>query len=138
MLLLLARLEPCECRLAFENCEGETKETQESSQERGDVEEEEMRGEESSSVTKLSHTTEALGLLLQAEMESTHLARPVLQRLLHLHHGGESDFWASHELQQRPSSGVRLEVPSSPRPLLVRNLSSVDTLEDLLRSAALR
>lgn len=138
MLLLLARLEPCECRLSFENCEGETKETQESSQERGDVEEEEMRGEESSSVTKLSHTTEALGLLLQAEMESTHLARPVLQRLLHLHHGGESDFWASHELQQRPSSGVRLEVPSSPRPLLVRNLSSVDTLEDLLRSAALR
>lgn len=143
MLLLLARLEPCECRLPIEtqNCEGETKEMQESSRERGsrgNGEEEDMRGEESSSVTKLSHTTEALGLLLQAEMESTNVTRPVLQRLLHLHHGGENDFWASHDLQQRPSSGVRLEVPSSPRPLLVRNLSSVETLEDLLRSAALR
>ncbi|XP_063592724.1 uncharacterized protein LOC134769903 [Penaeus indicus] len=142
MLLLLARLEPCECRLPIEtqSCEGGTRETQASRRERGnrgDGEEEEMR-EESSSVTKLSHTTEALGLLLQAEMESMNLTRPVLQRLLHLHHGGESDFWASPDLQQRPSSGVRLEVPSLPRPLLVRNISSVDTLEDLLRSAALR
>ncbi|XP_047490001.1 uncharacterized protein LOC125039783 isoform X2 [Penaeus chinensis] len=143
MLLLLARLEPCECRLPIESqsYEGGTRETQASSRERGNIgdgEEEEMRGEESSSVTRLSHTTDALGLLLQAEMESMNLTRPVLQRLLHLHHGGENDFWASHDLQQRPSSGVRLEVPSLPRPLLVRNLSSVDTLEDLLRSAALR
>ncbi|XP_042870569.1 uncharacterized protein LOC122252259 isoform X2 [Penaeus japonicus] len=142
MLLLLARLEPCECLLPDEaqSCEGETKEAQER-RERGDSgerEEGEHRMNGRSSRRRQNHTTETLELLLQAEMEGMSLSLPVLQRLLHLHHGGEIDFWASHDLQQRPSCGVGVEVPSSPRPLLVRNLSSVDTLEDLLRSAVSR
>lgn len=136
MLLTLARLSPCRCHLGLFDDIPTTSNVSPSPEVTPQSLSLNLDAGTSPSAWDTHTINEILCVLEKHEDKSTRISAPLLEQILHLHHGGGQDLDSIY--LQQISNLQRHEAPLSPGYWLTRNPTTVHTLEELLRSAAAR